>query len=168
MPAVYTIKGEFLHYECDHQHCSRKTRHPDATRSAYAWCKDHAEEVARVNFDALDTAYIDERERLRTTPLAYYPNGALRASRLGPCEAHIPLSSERDLFVLQTWRDSTDHLYNQIARPIRQRVDHSTLFYRGDSHAGHDRDFTLFIQEQAKLLSQLTELDAIIAQRRRY
>lgn len=52
-----------------------------------------------------------------------------------------------------------------LPRPIRARMNHAMLFYRGDSHSGHDSDFTLFIQEQAKLLGQVAELDDLIGRR---
>ncbi|KDQ06965.1 hypothetical protein BOTBODRAFT_70679 [Botryobasidium botryosum FD-172 SS1] len=168
MPAVFTSDGVFLHYQCDHARCQRTTAHPDTRRGAhYAWCQTHSAERLAVNYTALDDAYLSERDELRLTWLAYYPDGRPRASHLGPSELGIPLHAEADVRILQRWRGSADHLYQQIAKPINARMDHARTFYRGDSHIGQDAAFRLLIQEQAQLLRQMSDLDEIIRQRQR-
>lgn len=117
MPAIFTSDGHFLHYQCDHLHCQRATSHPDTRQGVhYAWCQVHNAERLAVSFDSLDDGYVDERERLRLSPLAYFEDGRPRASHLGPWDVGMPLSAETDMRVLRTWRDSADHLYRLITR----------------------------------------------------
>ncbi|KDQ07022.1 hypothetical protein BOTBODRAFT_39167 [Botryobasidium botryosum FD-172 SS1] len=179
MPELHLPDGRFSHYECDHINCTIAIDHPDINQtrraphakcSVYGWCAPHAVACAdRTELEAIDAAYITERERLRCTPLAFFPNNLPRASFLGPWDPLTQRNAdEMDLTVLQTWRTNANMLYIMIDKPVRHRTTHSTLFYRGESHVGHDTRFTLFIQEQAKLLGVMSELDQLIADRQRY
>lgn len=116
MPAIYTTKADFLYYECDHLQCTESTNHPEPTRPPYAWCQAHEEERLSVSFAAIDAAYISERERLRTTYLAFYLDGSPRATYLGPAQDGVPFSAEQDIFILQAWKKSANDLYALIAR----------------------------------------------------